>query len=99
VVGLVYVYVGNERDPGAALDDTSMRKHLFSQDLTSLRGPSALVSLFSNTVLLSTLRYIRSGRHEMRSSFLGLATLCDSFSEGNLRVFVLAGAVWKRKGG
>lgn len=30
--------------------------------------------------------------------FLGLATLCDSFSEGNIRAFVLAGAVWNRKG-
>lgn len=30
---------------------------------------------------------------------MGLATLCDSFSEGNIRALVLAGAVWKRKGG
>lgn len=30
--------------------------------------------------------------------FLGLATLCDSFN-GDFRALVLAGAVWKRKGG
>lgn len=69
----VCVYVGNEQDPGAARRhlDAEVRKHC-SVRIRRLSDELVLfLSLsYSNIVLLSTSRYIRSRRHEMRSFFL-----------------------------